>query len=117
MTGEMARYHEDGHDAAPPAERSGAERDAGIVVTVRRTFLALLLAVLIMAVFNSSQLERYASDLPVNSVSDRLVNWTGQWHELMLELGPAKVRPAVRDMLETVRAQRWPGQDRDDGSD
>jgi hypothetical protein len=74
---------------------------------VRSVALAMAVAAALLAVFNSSELRIFARDLPGNAITDSLVTGADRWHELMRELGPAHLRPAVRRALSAVRSARW----------
>jgi hypothetical protein len=74
---------------------------------VRAVGLAMIVAAVLLALFNSSELRGFTRDLPGNSVSDALVVGADRWHELMLQLGPARVRPAVRDLFLAIRGIAW----------
>jgi hypothetical protein len=62
----------------------------------------------LVIVFGSAGMRHFARDLPGNEVTDLLVAGADQWHELMLELGPARVQPAVRAAFAHIRAADWP---------
>jgi hypothetical protein len=67
----------------------------------------MALAGALLAVFNSSEMRVFARDLPGNAVTDRLVVGADRWHVLMLELGPARLRPWVRDAFAAIRSAGW----------
>lgn len=74
---------------------------------VRRTAVAMLVAALVLAVFNSDGLSVWARNLPGHPVSDRIVYAADQWHELMQTLGPARISQTVRDFVQDLRYQGW----------
>ena len=76
-------------------------------MNVRASGFIMLTAFLLMALFNSADLRSSARDLPGNWFTDRLVMGADQWHELMLALGPAHIRPAVHDLFESFYEMRW----------
>ncbi|ARP98523.1 hypothetical protein [Pseudorhodoplanes sinuspersici] len=67
----------------------------------------MLIAFVLMALFNSSDLRSFTRDLPGNWLTDQLVAYSDQWHELMLALGPAHAQPAVRDVFDDIHELRW----------
>jgi hypothetical protein len=79
----------------------------GTVTNVRSVALAMAIVAVLLAVFNSSELRMFARDLPGNAFTDALVAGADRWHALMLDLGPAHLRPAVRDVFEAIRSIRW----------
>lgn len=88
--------------------RRSADRDApNTGANVRHAGAVMLIAFALMAAFNSSGLRGFARDVPEGWLADELVVRSDQWHALMLELGPARVRPAASDMFERLRAIRW----------
>ena len=74
---------------------------------VRASGFAMLIAFALMALFNSSDLRSFTRDLPGNWLTDQMVMYSDQWHELMLALGTAHARPAVRDMFDDLHEMRW----------
>lgn len=74
---------------------------------VRASGFAMLIAFALMALFNSSDLRSFTRDLPGNWLTDQLVMYSDQWHELMLALGPAHARPAVRGMFDDLHEMGW----------
>jgi hypothetical protein len=74
---------------------------------VRASGLVMMIALALMALFNSSGLSAFARDLPDGRLTDELVMRSDQWHALMVAWGPAQARPAVRDLFEGLRAMRW----------
>jgi len=77
------------------------------MTNVRRVGIAMFVAFALMAVFNSSGLRSWARDLPPGWVADQAVAGADAWHALMVELGPAAVRPAAHALLESIRAIAW----------
>jgi hypothetical protein len=88
---------------ALPSERAAADTRAN----VRRVAHAMLIAFALMALFNSSGLRSYVRDLPPGWIADQAVAGADGWHELMVALGPAELRPAVRELFESVRELQW----------
>jgi hypothetical protein len=70
---------------------------------VRAAGFAMLIAFALMALFNSGGLRSFTRDLPGNWLTDELVMRADQWHELMVALGPAQARPAVRNLFDSFR--------------
>lgn len=69
----------------------------------RRAAFAMLVAFALFALFQSQGIRHFTRDLPGNAVTDAMVDAADRWHALMMRLGPARVRPAVRDAFEHVR--------------
>ncbi|MGD9658188.1 MAG: hypothetical protein AB7U61_11240 [Methylocystis sp.] len=74
---------------------------------VRACGVVLAMALALMAIFNSRDLRSFARDLPGNWLSDQLVLGSDRWHELMLELGPGRLRPAVHDLFQSLHELSW----------
>jgi len=87
--------------------RPSAGHRSDTAANVRSVVLAMAVAAMLLAVFNSSELRVFARDLPGNAVTDMLVAGADRWHALMLDLGPARLRPAVRDTFSAVRSAGW----------
>lgn len=87
--------------------RSSAGSSPDTMANVRSVALAMAIAAILLAVFNSSEMRAFARDLPVNAFTDVLVEGADEWHALMLELGPARLRPAVREAFSTIRSASW----------
>ena len=87
--------------------RSSAGHRPDTAANVRSVALAMAVAAALLAVFNSSEMRVFARGLPGNAVTDVLVAGADRWHALMLELGPARLRPAVRDMFSAIRSAGW----------
>lgn len=77
------------------------------VTNVRSVGLAIAVAAVLLAVFDSGELRMFCRDLPGNAVTDVLVAGADRWHALMLDLGPAHLRIAVRDVFDAIRSVRW----------
>lgn len=87
--------------------RSPEDKTPDTSANVRASGFAMLIAFALMALFNSGDLRSVTRDLPGNWLTDQLVMYSDQWHELMLALGPAHARPAVRDMFDDIHEVRW----------
>ena len=77
------------------------------MTNVRRAGWAMIIAFVLMAVFNSSGLRSWARDLPPGWVADRAVAGADAWHALMADVGAAELRPAVHGFFERVRGVQW----------
>jgi hypothetical protein len=77
------------------------------MTNVRRAGIAMLIAFALMALFNSTGLRSWARDMPPGWVADQAVAGADAWHALMVELGPASVRPIVHGVLEDLRKTQW----------
>lgn len=82
-------------------------KSADTNTNVRASGFAMLIAFALMALFNSGDLRSFTRDLPGNWLTDQLVMYSDQWHELMLALGPAHVRPVIHDLFDDLREMRW----------
>ena len=87
--------------------RVRSTRESDTIANVRTATATMLIAFALFAVFASHGMCRVARDLPGNAVSDMLVAAADGWDALMQQLGPARLRPAVREALEAVRNVRW----------
>jgi predicted ribosomally synthesized peptide with SipW-like signal peptide len=63
---------------------------------------AIAAAVLAMLVLGSGPLAAWTQTLPVNPVSDALVELAGDWDDWMRALGPGEFHPALRRLSETA---------------
>jgi hypothetical protein len=77
--------------------RPSAGAESETAGNIRSVTMAMVIAAALLAVFNSIELRGFVRDLPGNAATDTLVAAADRWHVLMLELGPAHMRPAVRD--------------------
>lgn len=98
--------------ASPAAQRRGPksrpeDKPAETRSNVRAAGLAMLIALALMGVFNSSGLRSFVRDLPDGALTDALVQGADRWHELMLAAGPAHVRPVLRDLFDGLREVRF----------
>lgn len=87
--------------------RSSTGSSHDTAANARSVALAMAVAAILLAVFNSSEMRAFARDLPVNSFTDVLVEGADQWHALMMEIGPARLRPVVREVFSTIRSATW----------
>jgi hypothetical protein len=71
--------------------------------TVGRATTAIILAALILLVFNSSGLRTYARDLPASQLADRIVLGADGWHNLMRQLGATQPKAWVRQVVTKLR--------------
>ena len=88
-------------------ERASDGTSAGTRANVRAAGIAMLIAVGLMAVFNSDELRSYARDLPDGWLADAAIVGADRWHEFMLAFGPANAQPAIRNVFEAMRETRW----------
>lgn len=84
---------------------TGARPDTA--VNVRRAAIAMAVGFVLFALFESNGIRHVTRNLPGNHVSDVLVEAADQWHALMLQLGPARVGPAVWSAFEDLRSLNW----------
>ena len=65
--------------------------------TVWQTLIIMLVAMLFLAVFNSSSLQTWSYDLQPSPVNDMISLNAERWHNLMEELGAAAVTELIRN--------------------
>ena len=88
--------------SCPPEDKRS---DTG--ANVRAGGITMLIAFVLMALFNSGDFRSFTRDLPGSRLTDQLVMGADHWHQLMLTLGPAHARPAVHEVLDRLRKMRW----------
>ena len=71
--------------------------------TVRQAMASMILASLILLVFNSDGLRSYARDLPPSRLSDQLVLAADNWHQLMQSIGATRPKELVRQLVAELR--------------
>jgi hypothetical protein len=86
-------------DAISVAE---GQRESGRVV--RNAAVSMIVAMLILFMFNSDGLRTYARDLPESDLADRIVLMTDRWHDLMSMVGLAEPKAFVRELMRHRRA-------------
>jgi hypothetical protein len=69
--------------------------------------ISILVAMSIMAAFNSRELLIRARGLPPGYISEQLVFVAAKWHETMQVIHADKPVIIVRDMLENIRNKKW----------
>jgi hypothetical protein len=69
---------------------------------LRDVAIAIVAATLTMLVLGSGPLAAWTETLPVNPVSDALVEAAGNWDDWMRKLGPGEFHPALRRLSETA---------------
>lgn len=87
--------------------RAMPERATDTDANVRSAAIAMATAFALVVVFGSAGMRHFARDLPANRATDVLVEAADQWHAWMQQLGPARVRPAVRTAFERLRSAAW----------
>jgi hypothetical protein len=107
------------HVASPVLERSrqsgaGCSKDGvakgGPVAhkrCVRNATVTMLVAAVVLLVFNSTGLKSWLRDLPGNRATDVLVERADQWHALMQRVGFTRPKVVVQDALSTFREADW----------
>ncbi len=70
--------------------RPGRARDAGLI---------LLIAVAVVAIFNSGGLVRWTERLPSSDVSVWIIERALQWDDTMRRLGPATLFEQIRERI------------------
>jgi hypothetical protein len=61
-----------------------------------------LIALMMLAVFNSAGLARWTRELPPGTVNAWLAERAAGWHELMVRLGPASLYDATKRALRVM---------------
>ncbi|MBC8791870.1 MAG: hypothetical protein C6Y20_09695 [Tagaea sp. CACIAM 22H2] len=69
---------------------------------LRDVSVAIVAAAFTMLVLGSGPLAAWTQTLPVNPISDALVEWAGNWDDWMRALGPGEFHPALRRFSETA---------------
>ena len=70
--------------------------------TVWQTLIIMLVAMLFLAVFNSSSLQTWSYDLEPSALNDMISLNAERWHLLMEELGPAAVTELIRNWFSEL---------------
>lgn len=96
-----AERPEDGFIVAPPG------RNAETRANRRRVLAALVLAGLVLGVFNSGALVHYAGGLGYNGFTMRVITLAERWDRLMRENRLTLVTSELRDMAARARRSRW----------
>ena len=84
-----------------------ARKDANTRVNRRRVFAALLIAGLVLAVFNSAGLVQYARGFSGDAVSARLIDVSESWHRMMDSSQATRIVATIRDAVSAVRDASW----------
>ena len=71
-------------------------------MTVWQTLIIMLVAMLFLAVFNSSSLQTWSFDLEPGPVNDFISLNAERWHVLMDELGAAGVTELIRNWFSEL---------------
>ena len=107
-----------GRDAPPlaPARKSRRERtksrdaNAALVagsMSERRVLLTLLLAGLILSVFNSGALVRYTRGLSESVMGTRIIDVSEKWHGLMETGRMTALSEGIRSSVSLARNSSW----------
>lgn len=67
---------------------------------IRQTLTSFLIAMVLMAMFNSASLLTWAYDLQACALSDRISFYAENWDEAMQDLGPARVTDSLRNWFQ-----------------
>ena len=70
--------------------------------TVWQTLIIMLVAMLFLAVFNSSSLQTWSYDLEPSALNDMISLNAERWHLFMEELGPAGVTELIRNWFSEL---------------
>ena len=71
-------------------------------MTVWQTLIIMLVAMLFLAVFNSSSLQTWSYDLEPSALNDMISVNAERWHLLMEELGPTAVTELIRNWFSEL---------------
>lgn len=74
---------------------------------VRRMLLALMLATLLLLVFNSERLVTWVNGFEVGPVQDAVVSASAEWNELMGGAGLATPAETMHTEMDDIRATDW----------
>lgn len=86
---------------------TASQAASGTMSNVRRGLGAMLIATVLLGVFNSEGLTVYARDLPGNEFSDAVVAMADSWHDLMIEAGLTNVSDLVRETFLYFKETEW----------
>jgi len=91
-----------------PTDHEARKEALQTLAAVRHAGVAMVVAALVLLVFNSTGLQTWTRNLPGNAVTDRWVNEADNWHGLMARLGFAAPKSMVQDVVVDVREVEWP---------
>lgn len=94
-------------DIVAGRQRVEAPEEDMTMSNFRRGLGAMLIAIVILALFNSAGFTTYARDLPGNAFSDRLVAVADRWDDIMIELGLTSVSEEVRRIFLDLKETQW----------
>ncbi len=105
----MAKQSEPPTGDRPTGARTAASSEVASLTmnNVRRGLGAMLIATVMLGVFNSEGLTVYARDLPGNAFSDTLVTMADSWHDLMIDSGLTNVSDVVRETFLYFKEIEW----------
>lgn len=84
-----------------------ARKDASTHINRRRVFAALLIAAMVLAVFNSAALVQYARGFSGGAVGARLIDVSESWHRAMDSSQVTRIVATIRDAVSAVRHAGW----------
>ena len=70
--------------------------------TVWQTLIIMLVAMLFLAVFNSSSLQTWSYDLQPSALNDMISLNAERWHLIMEELGAAGITDLIRNWFSEL---------------
>lgn len=73
----------------------------------KRVFGAMLIAALLLAVFNSQGLVSWVLGLPSGPIEDEIVRLAKIWHSWMDALGVSDYIGLARDQVRSLKEARW----------
>ncbi|OQW93254.1 MAG: hypothetical protein BWK79_12105 [Beggiatoa sp. IS2] len=72
-------------------------------INVQKLSYIIMIAVITSAILNPESLVTWAQNLPVNSWTDNLVEFTQQWHDWLEERGVTLFFDTLRQFLQSFR--------------
>ncbi len=87
------------------AQEDPAVAEAVTAASVRKATIAMLIATLMLLVFNSDGLRSYARNLPESAAADQFVIATNTWHAWMDAIGFAAPKRTVQDVMDLLRSE------------
>ena len=96
--------------AAKPSEKDqpvDPAVEAETARSVRYGSIAMIVAMLVLLVFNSAGLKTWVRNLPGNATTDFIVTQTDRWHGLMESFGLTLPKAMVQNAVAEFRAADW----------
>lgn len=103
MVDQQSRQQPLSSRAAPIGEAAAQPLEATTYRAVRQALAAMVIAALILLVFNSDGLRTYARNLPDSQFTDQAVLLSDQWHALMRSVGCDRPKIWVGELMQALR--------------